>query len=721
MRTAFFYSVRRTACAALPLLMGAMVLPAAPARADETLPAIEVGAEPAGCPMDTTTVGTAQTQAQSVLGASDTASLLSGVPGVALQTGGGLSSLPILHGMADDRNATLVDGVPLTSTCPNHMNPAMSYIAPGAVGQMRVIAGVAPVSAGGDSIGGVITVDPAKPMFAQAGETMATHGSVGTFYRSNNRDIGTNGDVTVATQALSLGYAGSWERARDGHDGNGDPILASKFESQSHNLTFAARNDAGELVVRAGHELTPYEGFPNARMDMLGNTSNYLNAGYQGVFGWGSLDTKVYWQNVKHFMDFLPGERNTTGHMPMNTDGTDLGYSVKAEIPLGKADLLRLGNEYHGYRLNDWWPPTSSTANGMMSPNTFLNINDGTRDVIGDFAELQHQWDARWSSQFGVRNDLVMMDTGDVQGYSNNMMARYGTDAAAFNAQQHAKTDSNWSLVATTRYDASALNSDEIGLARKSESPNLYQRYAWSTGGMAASMVGWFGNGTEYVGNLNLKPETANTLSTSTEWHDAARADWDIKLTPYYTYVENYINVNSLGSNGSTTPGVLLLQFANHDAQMFGFDLSGKKQLARGTAFGDFDSTGTAGLVKGMQINNGNSLYHMQPLNADLALNQHLGNWRNSLSLRLVDNKSVTNPLENEQITPGFAILNWATTYQLGNITFAAGIDNILDKQYYDPDGGAYVSWWRATNTSQAMGALPSPGRSYNAGVKVAF
>lgn len=713
----------RTATALLALMAGA-ALPvshaAAQTQAPTALPPVSVQTDQTDetCPLHTTTIDKKDVDAQSILGATDTAALLNGAPGVAMATGGGISSLPILRGIADDRNKTVVDGMALTSACPNHMNPALSYIAPGNTGKITSMAGITPVSQGGDSIGGTIIVDPAKPMFANPGEDVAVHGSTTTSYRSINRQVGVSGDIAAATERFSVGYNGGWTRARDSHDGNGDIIRASKFENQNHNATLAAQTDNALMVVRAGHQMTPYEGFPNARMDLTGNTSNYVNGSYQGGFDWGKIDGKVYWQHATHSMDFLPGERNTTGHMPMNTDAVDIGYALNAEIPLTAADTLRVGNEYHGYRLNDWWPPISSSPNGMMSPNTFININEGTRKQIGTYAELEKKWDSQWTTLAGLRNDIIMMNTGNVAGYS---MARYGTDAATFNAQEHSKTDVNYDLTLTTRYEATAINTEELGFARKTRSPNLYERYAWSTGGMAASMINWFGNGTEYVGNVNLRPETANTLSITSGWHDAARQDWDVKVTPYYTYIQDYIGVNNLGKNGSTTPGVALLQFANHDAQMFGFDVSGSKVLVKDSAYGSFNTSGTVGLARGMQVNNGNRLYHMQPLNAQISLNHKLGGWTNTLEARLVDDKSITNPDQNEQTTPGFAIMNWRTSYKLDNVTFAAGVDNIFNKQYYDPNGGANVSYWRATNTNAAMGALPAAGRSYNLGMTVSF
>ena len=56
---------------------------------------------------------------------SDTATLLRNVPGVSLYGAGGVSSLPAIRGLADDRIRIKVDGMDLIASCPNHMNPAL--------------------------------------------------------------------------------------------------------------------------------------------------------------------------------------------------------------------------------------------------------------------------------------------------------------------------------------------------------------------------------------------------------------------------------------------------------------------------------------------------------------------------------------------------------------------------------------------------------------------
>ena len=61
--------------------------------------------------------------ASSSSSSSDTAELLAVLPGVSMQSGGGVSALPSIRGLADDRIRIKVDGMDLVSACGNHMNP----------------------------------------------------------------------------------------------------------------------------------------------------------------------------------------------------------------------------------------------------------------------------------------------------------------------------------------------------------------------------------------------------------------------------------------------------------------------------------------------------------------------------------------------------------------------------------------------------------------------
>lgn len=650
---------------------------------------------------------------------SDTASLLKDEPGVTLATGGGVSSLPIIHGLGDDRLTIYVDGMCLTSACANHMNPPLSYIAPSNVSRIGVKTGVSPVSYGGDNVGGTIHVESDQPIFAQPGDGIKESGSVSTSYRSVNQSTGAAFSAAVANSSVSFGVTGSIDHADDYKDGHGNTVTSTYYESRNLGATLAFKGDDSLLSFKAGHQSISGQGFVNQWMDMVDNNASFINIAYKNSFGWGKLDAKAYWEKTYHKMDSgkdklaIPAVQTGMKDMPMETRGIDLGYSLKTDIPFAEKNILRLGNEFHRFTLNDSWPPVAGSM--MMSPNTFININDGRRDRYGLFAEWEAKVSTEVTTVLGIRNELVQMDTGSVQGYNTGMM--YAADANAFNVLDHARNDNNLDITALARFEPSSKASYEIGYARKTRSPNLYERYAWSKSFMCSGMINWFGDGNGYVGNLDLKPEVANTLSLTADWHDSEHTSWDLRVTPYYTYVNDYVDVNvlSLKATGNT------LQFANHDARLYGVDISGNVGIWETGSFGHGQIIGNIGYVHGRNLDTGNSLYHMMPLNGSLTLEQKLAGWTNAVELQLVDGKTEVDPLRKEPTTFGYALLNLRTAYQWKNLRLDFGITNLFDKFYYLPLGGINYDQNLARKRLLPFESVAGQGRSFNVGLTQSF
>jgi iron complex outermembrane receptor protein len=495
-------------------------------------------------------------------------------------------------------------------------------------------------------------------------------------------------------------------------------VLSTLYEAQNHALTFAAKSGSDLFVVQGAYASIPYQGYVNQRMDMVDNEGWLFNARHVGHFDWGLLDARAFYHSTKHRMDIL--EDKQPGEMPMNVDGTDSGYSVKAEMPLSAADVLRIGSEFHHETLDDWWPPVAGSM--MMGPNTYVNINDGRRDRLGTFAEWEHQWDRAWSTLLGLRNDMVWMDTGDVQPYSPKCMGM-GTpcdaDAAkAFNARDHARTDANFDVTALARFEPTETEIYEFGYARKTRSPNLYERYAWGVGNMATNMIGWHGDANGYIGNLDLDPEVGHTLSITTGWHDGTRGQWELKVTPYYTYVEDYIDADFVRAQNAN---FVTLKFANHDARLYGVNVSGTMPLWASAEAGRFSLSGILGYVDGENLDRGDNLYHMMPLDARLALNHRLGGWASALEVTLVDEKSQVDDLRNEPVTPGYALVNLRTSYEWENVRVDLGVENVFDKLYYPPLGGVDWAGYKAAGQVGAISPVAGEGRSFNAGVTVKF
>ena len=252
---------------------------------------------------------------------------------------------------------------------------------------------------------------------------------------------------------------------------------------------------------------------------------------------------------------------------------------------------------------------------------------------------------------------------------------------------------------------------------------------------MMAGMNNFVGDGNGYVGNINLKPEKAHTVSATFNLHTAAR-DWEFSATPYYTYVTDYIDavrcrnstcLASLAANATTTNQFVILQYANHDARLYGLDLAGKMPLGK-TGVGDFGLRGQLNYTNGRNRDTGDDLYNIMPLNAKLTLTHKTGGWDSGAELVMVKSKDNVSEVRNETKTDGYSLVNLRSSYTLKNIRVDFGVENLFDRNYDLPLGGACrtrkndVSEPAATDGMFGWGtAVPGMGRSLYAGVNHKF
>lgn len=758
-----------------PLVLAvAATLPALAQAVDmaPTLDAVTVTATRAG--IGSTTVGR-ESIARQRPATSDTASLLGDVPGVSVYTAGGVSGLPVIHGLADDRNRIQLDGMDLIASCPNHMNSPLSYIDPAQVESIRVYSGIVPVSAGGDSIGGTIQVNSARPVFAQAGQGLLTRGEAGGVYRSNGNAYSANLAATLASETFSLTYSGATARSdnykaggdfkrltatgRPGHALAKDEVGSTAYQSNNQNLGIAVRGGNHLFELKLGWQNIPYELYPNQRMDMLENRQERANLRYEGAYGWGKLEARLYHEEVNHFMDFGADKQYFYGSapyvvapgMPMYTRGKTDGAAIRADINLSTAHLLRLGVEAQNYRLDDWWPPSPGNLTGMlfnatypvqaiaagMAPNTFWNINNGKRDRLGAFAEWEAAWNPQWQSLLGLRVEQVMTDTGPVQGYNNATAAMgmpwamyasgYAVAAQRFNAQEHKRTDTNLDWTALARYTPDESRTFEFGFAQKTRSPNLYERYSWSTNTMALIMNNFVGDGNGYLGNIDLKPEIAHTLSATGDWH-SADGSRRLRITPYYTDVLNYIDAVPWDTatnrqKAANTAGQFgVLRYMNHHAQIYGIDLSGQAPLAS-TGLGEFGFRGLLSYTRGRNLSTHDGLYNIVPLTARATLTHQIGGWSNALEIVGVRMKDDVSKARQEVKTPGYSLVNLRASHNWNRVRLDLGIENLFDRFYYLPQGGTYSGqgMTMSLNGIPAGIGVPGMGRTFYLGLNIKF
>jgi len=143
----------------------------------------------------------------------------------------------------------------------------------------------------------------------------------------------------------------------------------------------------------------------------------------------------------------------------------------------------------------------------------------------------------------GLRYDHTMTDTGNVQSYNNFVPKLYYRfpelysqppdliQANAFNAQDHQRDFDTFDVTALMQFTPQAGSQYDFGYARKNRAPSLHELYPWDRSPMMMTMVGWFGDGNGYVGNMGLKPETAHNISFTADFYDPKADAWGIKVT----------------------------------------------------------------------------------------------------------------------------------------------------------------------------------------------
>jgi len=661
------------------------------------------------------------------LGSSE--SLLSNL-GVDFSAAGGVSNLPILNGLMGDRVKVLVDGADVTAACANHMNPPLSYISANQITSYKVVAGVSPISAGGDNIAGVISVNSISPQYGESSDLAWHSGYVSAKYSSidNGRKLGVG--ARLASDTFSFNYQGSFSDADSYENGNGDVVLDTLYRAQNHSLTAAMRDKKQQLVIKLTHQKIPYQGFANQYMDMTDNTSHGAIAQYKRSFENSEFEGQVNWHSVKHEMGFFSKEK--TGMMPMQTDSQDISTQLKWRITLDKNSSLLLGQEYYNYRIDDWWPAIEGST--MMGPNDYVNINNGKRERIALFAEYESQINKKLWLNTGVRVERVNTQVDEVQAYNDGMSmmdmgnmssmstANNAMAANDFNNADRNKTDTIVDVNLLANYQITLYDELQLGLARKNRAPNLYERYSWGVSNMATTMIGWYGDANGYIGNPELDVETANTISAT--YSKTAKDDaWRVSANVWYTDVNDYIDANivrSFNSYGLANTSRNILQFSNVDATLYGAKIDVSKSLYQSKPFGEWVLTANVTSTRGKRDDTNQPLYQIKPLHTKLTLSQQIGLFENALSWEWVDTKSRVDFNRLESQTHSYNLVNLSSKATFNALTLSAEVTNLFDEFYELPLGGVSIAALKQ-DSSTGFTQLAGQGRSFNISASYAF
>ncbi|MEQ9003919.1 MAG: TonB-dependent receptor [Pseudomonadales bacterium] len=632
--------------------------------------------------------------------APDSALLLRKAVGANVESNGPITGIAQIRGMSRARIGAHIDGAVISPGGPNWMDPPLSYAPAAHLDSLVVYRGIAPVSAGQETIGGVLHATTWQGEFAESGPSVSARARTG--FQSVNDGSLLSAAAVLAGRQQYLRLSGLTEQADDA-DFPGGRILPSEYRRERYDVGYALRGGPHTLRLDYGRNDTGDAGTAALPMDIQYIDADLYRLAYQFSGAELTVSTRAYYGDIGHGM--------TNHHLrtpPANP--AMLRRNVAAAENRGFAAELvkgpwKLGVDGHEERHD-------SDIDNPAAPMFFVvNFRDVKRRVLGVYAERQIELSRGMSLELGARVNRVHMDAGAVDATP----ARMNMPAAvalrqAFNDADRSRSETNYDWTLKTYLPAGERTVLYAGLARKSRSPSYQERYLWlpleATAGLA--------DGRTYTGNPALDAEVAHEIELGFDW-DGER----LRVAPrlFYRRIDDYIqgtpSSNSAAlmfvammntMNGTANPPPL--QFANVDAVLYGADVDWRFRLSE-----HWSLEGVVNLVRGERDDVDDDLYRLAPANAFVAIAYQRPAWGLTLETFAYADQNRVSATNAELASDGYVLVNLKGYWQLGEqFRLGFGVDNVADARYRDHLAGLNRV---AGNPDIAVGErLPGFGRN---------
>jgi len=646
--------------------------------------------------------------AQGQTSAPDLADWLTSVPGANINSNGPITGIAQYRGLYGDRVAASLDGHPVIGAGPNSMDTPLSYSTPLIVDSMTVYRGIAPVSAGINTLGGAVEVKMRKAETMNNQDTDLS-GDVQAGYRSNNSAKTLSAVTNIAHGDVAVLLYGNSQTGDSMESGDGVTISPTDFDKVQFGGDVRYSKDDNEIGLSYHYTDTGDSGTPALPMDIEYIESHRVTL--DGAFNLN--DWQGEWQlgyiDADHGMtNFLMRENsNPAKYRRNNATAETSDFKVKLAKTFGFGELAFGVDGY--FATHD---SVITNPNNMMFK--VVNFNDVEDNRYGIFTQWQSKF-GQTNVQLGARLKRAEANAGKVSSSMAMMANMMGTLAGGlqddFNNADRKVSDNNVDIALNSQTKLSTNLSFSAGIGLKNRAPSYQERYLWtpmeSTGGLA--------DGHTYIGDINLKSETAYQLDLGLNYQDEK-----LMLAPhvFYQSIDDYIqgvSIQGAPMGSAEAPAFMManmmagdenpLKFTNVDAKLYGVDMNGYYNITDALQFSTIIS-----YVAGARRDIDDNLYRIAPLNGQVNLSYTSDNWMVKTSLVMAAKQNKVSKTNTEQETAGYGVVNIDAQYYVNNdLTLRFGIDNLLDKNYQNHLGG----YNRVKGTDiPVMSRLPQEGAS---------
>jgi iron complex outermembrane receptor protein len=636
----------------------------------------------------------------------DTAAALRDIPGANVNRNGLITGIAQYRGMYGDRVAVDIDQMGVISGGPNAMDTPLSYMSPMMTEELAVSRGIASVSLAPEAIGGHVSAKTSRGEFG--GDTVRASGVLGTRFSSNG-DLSTSvARLTLANHRHRISAIAEADNGNDINTAEGE-IRPSGLRRDRYDFSYSFADGDRSLMVFAGKLDTTDTGTPALPMDIIFIDTELFGAQFVvDVASHLLIEGRFSFNDVDHEMDNYSLRQAPMAPMYRVNNTTGSGSQFYLAGTRGQdASQLLFGIDGISAKHES---VITNPNNAMFQVNNFVGTE---RDLLGVFAEWTQELD-NGQVEIGVRYKQVEADTGNVSttGMMGMMAENVDLLAADFNAADRNLSWSSFDGVIKYRRIFAETAEWNIEIGSKTRAPSYQELFLWlplqATGGLA--------DGRSYVGNLDLREERSTELVIGSGIEIGRFA-----MSPqvYFRKVDDYIQgtpSTNMAANmvSRMMTGKDSLQFANVDAEIWGFDAAWNYELTE-RLFLD----GVVTIARGRRTDIDDDLYRLSPFNASIGLTYNSDTWSFKSEVIGFAEQQYVSSTNDETETPGYWLVNLGFTWNpLASLRVEARVENLLDERYQDHVTGIN----RADGSDIAVGTrLFGAERTISAGLIYSF
>lgn len=502
------------------------------------------------------------------------------------------------------------------------MDPTTSYVFPESYDKISIIKGPETVLYGGGNVAGTVLFERNTPRFTAPGVRGNSSLLWGSFGRNDDLLDVTAGDPNGFVRIIR-----TRSHADDYQDGAGNTVHSFYTRNSLTAILGWTPNDDTRLEFSAdsSNAQAAYadRSMDGSQFDRTGYSLHFEKKNLSPLLR--SIDFKAYHTYVDHIMDNYSLRPTPMMPMSMDVDRTTNGGRLAAELAISSKTLATVGFDYQrNEHTGNMVSGTDPHSNPMTPDFTFTNY--------GVFADVKHTLNHNDRLLGGLR-----LDSLDVTKFG---VSDKGTDKTqgAFFRYEH-------------DYDNAPVTS-YIGIGHAERPADYWERKKAGT-------------------NWNtITPEKNSQLDTGVLYHSGKL---NANLSLFYSNIDDFI---LLKNNGTSV--------TNIDASLYGGEADLSYKLTK-----HWTATASLAYVRGNNNTDNRPLAQIPPLEGTLGFKYHNEKVEAGLLWRGVEAQTRYDTGNGNETgydigpTGGFGILSANVAYRPAkNITVAAGIDNIFDKNY---------------------------------------